>query len=235
MAGILPFGSIFIELYFIFTSFWNLKVRTPCPSCPSGYPSVPSSHEPRPVMIAGLILPWCWLNLPSIQPHPAAISSLLNRFELMNSQSGLLRVRVLVPGLPDPDDRDRVRHHRLDLLPPQRRGEPSINHIDPLILHAVPMTLQLRAFSPPCSLRGFPPSSPMAHWSALCDQDYRWHWTSFCSGGALSCALSAAPARSQLLAYAAQSLFAWRCPFACSPLLWLSRPLRARSAPPFDS
>jgi len=26
-AGVLPFGSIFIETYFIFTSFWNYKVR----------------------------------------------------------------------------------------------------------------------------------------------------------------------------------------------------------------
>ena len=24
-TGILPFGSIFIEMYFIFTSFWNYK------------------------------------------------------------------------------------------------------------------------------------------------------------------------------------------------------------------
>lgn len=26
-GGLLPFGSIFIEMYFIFTSFWNYKVR----------------------------------------------------------------------------------------------------------------------------------------------------------------------------------------------------------------
>ncbi len=25
LAGLLPFGSIFIETYFIFTSFWNYK------------------------------------------------------------------------------------------------------------------------------------------------------------------------------------------------------------------
>jgi transmembrane 9 superfamily protein 3 len=25
-GGLLPFGSIFIEMYFIFTSFWNYKV-----------------------------------------------------------------------------------------------------------------------------------------------------------------------------------------------------------------
>jgi hypothetical protein len=29
MGGLLPFGSIFIEMYFIFTSFWNYKA---CPS-----------------------------------------------------------------------------------------------------------------------------------------------------------------------------------------------------------
>jgi len=27
MGGLLPFGSIFIEMYFVFTSFWNYKVR----------------------------------------------------------------------------------------------------------------------------------------------------------------------------------------------------------------
>lgn len=26
LGGILPFGSIFIEMYFVFTSFWNYKV-----------------------------------------------------------------------------------------------------------------------------------------------------------------------------------------------------------------
>ena len=26
VGGLLPFGSIFIEMYFIFTSFWNYKV-----------------------------------------------------------------------------------------------------------------------------------------------------------------------------------------------------------------
>ena len=29
MGGLLPFGSIFIEMYFVFTSFWNYKVYTP--------------------------------------------------------------------------------------------------------------------------------------------------------------------------------------------------------------
>jgi transmembrane 9 superfamily protein 3 len=26
LGGLLPFGSIFIEMYFVFTSFWNYKV-----------------------------------------------------------------------------------------------------------------------------------------------------------------------------------------------------------------
>ncbi len=26
LSGLLPFGSIFIEMYFVFTSFWNYKV-----------------------------------------------------------------------------------------------------------------------------------------------------------------------------------------------------------------
>ena len=26
MAGLLPFGSIFIEMYFVFTSFWAYKI-----------------------------------------------------------------------------------------------------------------------------------------------------------------------------------------------------------------
>lgn len=28
MGGLLPFGSIFIEMYFVFTSFWNYKVNS---------------------------------------------------------------------------------------------------------------------------------------------------------------------------------------------------------------
>ena len=32
-GGLLPFGSIFIEMYFIFTSFWNYKVRDPDGCC----------------------------------------------------------------------------------------------------------------------------------------------------------------------------------------------------------
>ena len=32
MGGLLPFGSIFIEMYFIFTSFWNYKARPPLPN-----------------------------------------------------------------------------------------------------------------------------------------------------------------------------------------------------------
>lgn len=32
MGGLLPFGSIFIEMYFIFTSFWNYKVCLLIPS-----------------------------------------------------------------------------------------------------------------------------------------------------------------------------------------------------------
>ena len=28
MGGLLPFGSIFIEMYFVFTSFWNYKVKS---------------------------------------------------------------------------------------------------------------------------------------------------------------------------------------------------------------
>jgi transmembrane 9 superfamily protein 3 len=27
MGGLLPFGSIFIETYFVFTSIWNYKVN----------------------------------------------------------------------------------------------------------------------------------------------------------------------------------------------------------------
>ena len=30
MGGLLPFGSIFIEMYFVFTSFWNYKVKISC-------------------------------------------------------------------------------------------------------------------------------------------------------------------------------------------------------------
>jgi transmembrane 9 superfamily protein 3 len=31
LGGLLPFGSIFIEMYFVFTSFWNYKVIQSCP------------------------------------------------------------------------------------------------------------------------------------------------------------------------------------------------------------
>ena len=34
MGGLLPFGSIFIEMYFVFTSFWHYKVTTPIPGKP---------------------------------------------------------------------------------------------------------------------------------------------------------------------------------------------------------
>ncbi|OIW00564.1 hypothetical protein TanjilG_24294 [Lupinus angustifolius] len=33
MGGLLPFGSIFIEMYFVFTSFWNYKVNYNCLTC----------------------------------------------------------------------------------------------------------------------------------------------------------------------------------------------------------
>ena len=33
MGGLLPFGSIFIEMYFVFTSFWNYKVKCPVLVC----------------------------------------------------------------------------------------------------------------------------------------------------------------------------------------------------------
>lgn len=33
MGGLLPFGSIFIEMYFVFTSFWNYKVKCPVFVC----------------------------------------------------------------------------------------------------------------------------------------------------------------------------------------------------------
>jgi hypothetical protein len=33
MGGLLPFGSIFIEMYFVFTSFWNYKVNFSIMTC----------------------------------------------------------------------------------------------------------------------------------------------------------------------------------------------------------
>jgi len=33
MGGLLPFGSIFIEMYFVFTSFWNYKVNFSTMTC----------------------------------------------------------------------------------------------------------------------------------------------------------------------------------------------------------
>ena len=51
MGGLLPFGSIFIEMYFIFTSFWNYKARAipllPCLSTASHLPVIDAG---KPVM-----------------------------------------------------------------------------------------------------------------------------------------------------------------------------------------
>lgn len=43
LGGLLPFGSIFIEMYFIFTSFWNYKVK-PVISQTTGMPPHESLH-----------------------------------------------------------------------------------------------------------------------------------------------------------------------------------------------
>ena len=42
-GGLLPFGSIFIEMYFIFTSFWNYKARA---RMPGGAPLWPNPLLP---------------------------------------------------------------------------------------------------------------------------------------------------------------------------------------------
>ena len=84
-AGILPFGSIFIEMYFIFTSFWAYKIY----------------------YVYGFML---------LGEFSEKISSVL-----------LTNLSVSVP---DPADCDSLRHYRLHLLPPQRRGlQVSLDHI----------------------------------------------------------------------------------------------------------
>ena len=76
-AGILPFGSIFIEMYFIFTSFWAYKIY----------------------YVYGFML--------------------LGEFSEKISSVVLTNLSVSVP---DTADCDSLCHHRLHLLPPQRRG-----------------------------------------------------------------------------------------------------------------
>ena len=55
-VGVLPFGSIFIEMYFVFTSFWNYKFyyvygfmflgTPPCAPCHSTLPCAPCHSTP---------------------------------------------------------------------------------------------------------------------------------------------------------------------------------------------
>ena len=57
LGGVLPFGSIFIEMYFVFTSFWNYKFycappRTPPPSHPAGLWLCPPAAPDRPPSLA---------------------------------------------------------------------------------------------------------------------------------------------------------------------------------------
>ena len=46
MGGLLPFGSIFIEMYFVFTSFWNYKVA-------------PALRLPRATYASMAVYNWC--------------------------------------------------------------------------------------------------------------------------------------------------------------------------------
>ena len=48
MGGLLPFGSIFIEMYFIFTSFWNYKARLLIPPIHTHVPSCSLVTWPQP-------------------------------------------------------------------------------------------------------------------------------------------------------------------------------------------
>lgn len=47
LGGLLPFGSIFIEMYFVFTSFWNYKVAPPPPCCPHLLCSLGENRSPH--------------------------------------------------------------------------------------------------------------------------------------------------------------------------------------------
>ena len=94
-AGVLPFGSIFIEMYFIFTSFWNYK-------------SDHSSHSQGRSSLAHLCTPQSLTSF--------SVSFLLPRCQV------LLRVRLHVSGVPHPAGGDRVRDHRHHVRAAERGG-----------------------------------------------------------------------------------------------------------------
>ena len=71
MGGLLPFGSIFIEMYFIFTSFWNYKARARPPCRPPSAAAAGASRRP-----AGACMrhPACLTVLhPAGPPAPAGL------------------------------------------------------------------------------------------------------------------------------------------------------------------
>ena len=51
IGGVLPFGSIFIEMYFIFTSFWAYKIY----------------------YVRGLVLLCVWGGSPSVTRHACSV------------------------------------------------------------------------------------------------------------------------------------------------------------------
>ena len=108
LGGVLPFGSIFIEMYFVFTSFWNYKFYYGTMPIHCLLPTVTcalSSH-------AAHILPFVSLSL------------------------SLYSLRLHVPRLRHPHHRHRLRHDRRHLLPTQQRGlQMAVDLLRRLLLH----------------------------------------------------------------------------------------------------
>lgn len=97
MSGVLPFGSIFIGQH----------SHSECTQCRLDRLRRSIAHH--------------------LIPHLSRLCVLVRdvlRVHFFLELQVLLRVRLHVPRLPDPDRGDRLRHHPLDLRPPQRRELP---------------------------------------------------------------------------------------------------------------
>lgn len=85
MGGLLPFGSIFIEMYFIFTSFWNYKAR----------PSLLLSVTAPCLFLSERVVPWCSESVMEAMPGVSACPPSMRDFWY---SSGELAVSLGVVG-----------------------------------------------------------------------------------------------------------------------------------------
>ena len=105
IGGILPFGSVFIELFFILTSMWLQQVR----QCSRDLSAVMSCQ----LDCATLIVPRTTVTVSTFKDHSPAV-----RVTSVSAVAAvLLSVRVLVPGVHHLDHHLRGNHYRALLLP----------------------------------------------------------------------------------------------------------------------